>query len=40
MKLILLDGSVRKMSKTFFVDFKGYCEIEAETAEQAETEFW
>ena len=26
--------------KTFFVDFSGYCEIEAETREQAETEFW
>lgn len=26
--------------KTFFVDFSGYCEIEAETAEQARTEFW
>lgn len=26
--------------KTFFVDFSGYCEIEAETREQVETEFW
>lgn len=26
--------------KTFYIDFNGYCEIEAETPEQAETEFW
>lgn len=28
------------MSKTFWVDFSGYCEIEAETAEEAEKKFW
>ena len=28
------------MSKTFWVDFSGYCEIEAETAEEAEQKFW
>lgn len=28
------------MSKTFWVDFDGYCEIEAETAEEAEQKFW
>lgn len=26
--------------KTFWVDFTGYCEIEAETAEEAENKFW
>ena len=26
--------------KTFWVDFSGYCEIEAETAEEAEENFW
>ena len=26
--------------KTFWVDFNGYCEIEAETAEEAEENFW
>lgn len=24
----------------WYVDFTGYCEIEAETAEEAETKFW
>lgn len=28
------------MSKTFYVDFSGYCEIEAETTEEAEQKFW
>ena len=26
--------------KTFYIDFSGYCEIKAETAEQAQNEFW
>lgn len=40
MMLIFLNGSAQKMSKTFWVDFSGYCEIEAETAEEAEQKFW
>lgn len=26
--------------KTFYIDFNGYCEIEADTPEQAVNEFW
>lgn len=28
------------MSKIFWVDFDGYCEIEAETAEEAKQKFY
>lgn len=28
------------MKKTYFVDFSGYCEIEAESETEAETKFW
>ena len=26
--------------ETFYIDFAGYCEIEAENVAQAQTEFW
>ena len=26
--------------KSWYIDFRGYCEIEAETKEEAEAKFW
>lgn len=34
------ERKVMKMSKTFWVDFSGYCQIEAETEEEAAKNFW
>lgn len=38
-----LNGTIKKgenKMKKFWIDFSGYCSIEAETREEAEEKFW